>query len=106
MGVVGEPATVERFGDMVGNRCAGEMTQRSSDAPVGSDERKRDPASTAGRLERRDGAGGDDVHRFGKTDPRRRDEGAGGISVLDDGEGRVREQAERNSGHPQQPSER
>ena len=80
--------------------------RRSRDPPLGPDERHRDAAPTTGRLECGDGAGRDDVDRLGETRCAAAATNARAASVLDHGEGRVGEHAERHRRHAQEATER
>jgi len=103
--VVCQSSTMEGLGDVVGDRSPGEVAHRAGEPPVGTDQRNRDPPTSSGGLECRDGAGCDDVHGFGQTDTGRGDQRMCGVAVFDDGKRRIGEDTERNCGHPQESPE-
>ena len=104
--VVGQPAAVHHLDDVVGHRRAEHAADHGRDPPVGPDQRDRQPPSAPGALQRGDPAVGDDVHRLIESIPGGDDEGPGGVGVLDDGERRVGQHAERDRRLAQQAAER
>ena len=97
---------MDRLEDVVGDRRTEQPADHPGDAPLRADQRDREAATAADRLEHGDRTVVDDVHRLVQAALGGGDEGAGALDVLGDGERRVGEHAERHRRHAQQPAER
>ena len=89
-----------------GMRRAAEVRDPAGEAPLGPDDRHRDATATADRLAHGDRAGRDDVERFGQPHAGGGHERLGRVVLVDHGERRVGEGAERHGRQPQEPPER
>ena len=104
--VVGEAAAMQGLEDVIGDRRSGEPADHLGETPVRADERDRDAPAPADRLQRRDRPVGQHVDRLVEAALGGGDERRGALDVLDDGERRIGEDAERHERHAQQTPER